>query len=54
MADKTGGNTNKKCKANPALHRGSTDCWPWGDLEGYGLTNLGDGLYIAPDWWIVL
>lgn len=28
--------------------------WPWDELTGYGLTELGDGLYIAPDWWIAL
>ena len=28
--------------------------WPWNELTGYGLTELGDGLYIAPDWWIAL
>lgn len=28
--------------------------WPWDDLIDYGLANLGDGLYIAPDWWIAL
>ncbi len=28
--------------------------WPWDELDGYGLTELGDGLYIAPDWWIAL
>ncbi len=28
--------------------------WPWDELTGYGLTELGDGMYIAPDWWIVL
>ena len=28
--------------------------WPWDELTGYGLTELCDGLYIAPDWWIAL
>ena len=28
--------------------------WPLDELTGYGLTELGDGLYIAPDWWIAL
>ena len=28
--------------------------WPWDELTGYGLTELGDEMYIAPDWWIVL
>lgn len=28
--------------------------WPWDELAGYGLTELGDGLYVAPDWWITL
>ena len=28
--------------------------WPWDELTEYGLTELGDGLYIAPDWWIAL
>lgn len=28
--------------------------WPWDELTGYGLTELGDGMYIAPDWWIAL
>lgn len=28
--------------------------WPWDELVGCGLTDLGDGLYIAPDWWIAL
>lgn len=28
--------------------------WPWDDLIGYGLANLSDGLFIAPDWWIAL
>lgn len=28
--------------------------WPWDELTGYGLTELGDELYLAPDWWIAL
>ena len=28
--------------------------WPWDELTEYGLTELDDGLYIAPDWWIAL
>ncbi len=28
--------------------------WPWDELVEYGLADLSDGLYIAPDWWIAL
>jgi len=28
--------------------------WPWDELVEYGLADLNDGLYIAPDWWIAL
>lgn len=28
--------------------------WPWDEVTGCGLTEMGDGLYIAPDWWIAL